>query len=98
MAGIVVAAEQVGTCAVANASTMAKSKPRKSARRWNEALDKLSLSIPAALGHRMRVKAVTNRVSESAFVEVALVRLLSLSDAGVTKALRDAGAGRRRKL
>jgi len=54
--------------------------------------------LPAALGQRMRVKAVTNRVSESAFAEVALVRLLSLSDAGVTKALRDAGAGRRRKL
>jgi len=77
---------------------MAKSKPRKPTRRWNEALDKLSLSIPAALGQRTRVKAVTNRVSESAFVEVALVRLLSLGDAGVSKALRDAGAGRRRKI
>ena len=77
---------------------MAKSKHRKAARQPNEALDKLSLSIPAALGQRMRVKAVTNRVSESAFVEVALVRLLSLGDAGVAKALRDAGAGRRRKL
>jgi len=79
-------------------SGMAKSKPRKAARRPNEALDKLSLSIPAALGQRMRVKAVTNRVSESAFVEVALVRLLSLSDAAVARALRDAGAGRRRKM
>jgi len=77
---------------------MAKPKRQKAARRWNEALDKLSLSIPAALGHRMRVKAVTNRVSESAFVEVALVRLLSLGDAGVSKAVRDAGAGRRRKI
>jgi len=77
---------------------MATSKPWKAARRWNEALDKLSLSIPAALGQKMRVKAVTNRVSESAFVEVALVRMLSLSDAGVSKALRHAGAGRRRKM
>jgi len=77
---------------------MAKTKLRNAPRQWNTALDKLSLSIPAALGQKMRVKAVVNKVSESAFVEVALRRLLSLGDTGVTKALRDAGAGRRRKM
>ena len=46
----------------------------------------------------MRVAAVTNRVSESALVEVALSKFLSLGDANVAKQLRDAGAGRRRRL
>jgi hypothetical protein len=63
-----------------------------------DGLAKLSLSVSADVGKRLRYGAVDYDVSESALVEVALRELFAQGEEAVGIALRKHGASKRRKI